>query len=40
MRLDADMLIGFKAKQSGKRGYQTAMNAALRTLVDEERRKG
>jgi uncharacterized protein (DUF4415 family) len=40
VRLDADVLEWFKAKQGGKRGYQTAINAALRKLVDEERRKG
>lgn len=40
LRLDADVLEWFKAKQGGKRGYQTAINAALRKLVDEDRRKG
>jgi uncharacterized protein (DUF4415 family) len=39
VRLDADILEWFKASQGGKRGYQTAINAALRKLVDEELRK-
>ncbi len=39
VRLDADILEWFKAQQGGKRGYQTAINAALRKLVDEELRK-
>ena len=38
-RIDADILEWFKARQSGKRGYQTAINAALRKWVDEEMRK-
>ena len=38
-RIDADILEWFKAKQSGKRGYQTAINAALRKVVEEEMRK-
>jgi uncharacterized protein (DUF4415 family) len=40
VRLDADVLEWFKAKQGGKRGYQTAINAALRKVVEEEMRKG
>jgi uncharacterized protein (DUF4415 family) len=39
VRLDADVLEWFKAKQGGKRGYQTAINAALRKVVEEEIRK-
>lgn len=39
VRLDADILDWFKAKQGGKRGYQTAINAALREVVERERRK-
>lgn len=39
MRLDADVLEYFKAKQDGKRGYQTAINAALRKVFEEEMRK-
>jgi uncharacterized protein (DUF4415 family) len=39
VRLDADVLEYFKAKQGGKRGYQTAINAALRKVVEEEMRK-
>jgi uncharacterized protein (DUF4415 family) len=39
VRLDADVLEYFKAKQGGKRGYQTAINAALRKMVEEEMRK-
>ncbi len=39
VRLDADILEWFKARQGGKRGYQTAINAALRKVVDEEMRK-
>ena len=46
--LDADVLEYFKpvlsvvegAKQHGKRGYQTAINAALRKVFEEEMRKG
>ena len=37
--LDADVLEWFKAKQGGIRGYQTAINAALRKVVEEEMRK-
>jgi uncharacterized protein (DUF4415 family) len=40
VRLDADILDWFKAKQGGARGYQTAINAALRGVVEGERRKG
>jgi uncharacterized protein (DUF4415 family) len=36
LRLDADVLDWFKAQQGGARGYQTAINAALRKVVDEE----
>jgi uncharacterized protein (DUF4415 family) len=39
VRLDADVLEYFKAKQGGKRGYQTAINAALRKVFEEEMRK-
>jgi uncharacterized protein (DUF4415 family) len=39
VRLDADVLEYFKAKQDGKRGYQTAINAALRKVFEEEMRK-
>jgi uncharacterized protein (DUF4415 family) len=38
--LDADVLEYFKAKQGGKRGYQTAINAALRKVVEEQMRQG
>jgi uncharacterized protein (DUF4415 family) len=37
LRLDADLIEWFKAKQGGARGYQTAINAALRKVVDGER---
>lgn len=37
LRLDADILHWFKARQAGKRGYQTAINAALREVVERER---
>ncbi len=45
--LDADLIDWFKpvlsivegAKQKGVRGYQTAINAALRGVVEGERRK-
>jgi uncharacterized protein (DUF4415 family) len=40
VRLDADVLEWFKAKQGGKRGYQTAINAALRKVVEDEMGKG
>jgi uncharacterized protein (DUF4415 family) len=39
VRLDADVLEWFKAKQGGARGYQTAINAALRKVFEEEMRK-
>lgn len=39
VRLDADVLEWFKAKQGGARGYQTAINAALRKVVEEEMKK-
>jgi uncharacterized protein (DUF4415 family) len=35
LRLDADLIEWFKAKQGGARGYQTAINAALRKVVEE-----
>jgi uncharacterized protein (DUF4415 family) len=38
--LNADVLEWFKAKQGGARGYQTAINAALRKVVEDEMRKG
>ncbi len=45
--IDADALEWFKpvqsivegAKQGGKRGYQTAINAALRKVVEEEMKR-
>jgi uncharacterized protein (DUF4415 family) len=40
LRVDADLLEWFKAKQGGARGYQTAINAALRKFVVEQMRKG
>jgi uncharacterized protein (DUF4415 family) len=41
VRLDADVREWFKAKQGGgKWGYQTAINAALRKVVEEEMRQG
>ena len=39
LRLDADLVEWFKARQGGKRGYQTAINAALRKVVEDEMRK-
>ena len=39
LRLDADLLEWFKAKQGGERGYQTRINAALRKVVEGERAK-
>lgn len=36
VRLDADLIAWFKAKQGGARGYQTAINAALRRFVEDE----
>ena len=38
--IDADVLEWFKAKQGGKRGYQTAINAALRKVVEDEMKLG
>jgi uncharacterized protein (DUF4415 family) len=40
LRLDADLIEWFKAKQGGARGYQTAINAALRKVVEGAMRKG
>jgi uncharacterized protein (DUF4415 family) len=34
--LYADVIEWFKAQQGGERGYQTAINAALRKLVEDE----
>jgi uncharacterized protein (DUF4415 family) len=39
LRIDADVLEWFKAQQGGTRGYQTKINAALRKVVEGERRK-
>jgi uncharacterized protein (DUF4415 family) len=39
LRIDADVLEWFKAQQGGARGYQTKINAALRKVVEGERRK-
>jgi uncharacterized protein (DUF4415 family) len=39
LRLDADLIEWFKDRQGGARGYQTAINAALRGVVERERRK-
>jgi len=39
VRLDADVLAWFKTQQGGARGYQTAINAALREYMAEELRK-
>ena len=39
LRLDADVLEWFKTQQGGARGYQTKINAALRKVVEGERRK-
>ena len=36
LRVDADVLEWFKAKQGGKRGYQTEINAALRRVVEDD----
>ena len=38
LRLDSDLIHWFKSRQNGARGYQTAINAALRRVVDEERK--
>jgi uncharacterized protein (DUF4415 family) len=40
LRLDADLIDWFKTNQGGTRGYQTAINAALRKVVEGERGKG
>jgi uncharacterized protein (DUF4415 family) len=40
MRLEVDLIGWFKARQGGARGYQTAINAARRGVVEGERRKG
>jgi uncharacterized protein (DUF4415 family) len=40
LRLDSDLIDWFKTNQGGARGYQTAINAALRKVVEGERRKG
>ncbi len=37
--LDADLIHWFKTQAGGKRGYQTAINAALRKVVEEEMRE-
>ena len=39
VRLDADLLEWFKARQGGKRGYQTRINAALRKYVEDEMKR-
>jgi uncharacterized protein (DUF4415 family) len=39
-RLDSDLIHWFKSKADGKRVYQTRINAALREVVEGERRKG
>ncbi len=39
LRLDSDLIDWFKTQQGGGRGYQTAINAALRKVVDGERKK-
>ena len=39
LRVDGDVLEWFKAKQGGKRGYQTAINAALRKVVEDEMKR-
>lgn len=36
--LDADIIHWFKSRAKGGKGYQTAINAALRKIVDEARR--
>lgn len=40
LRLDSDLIHWFKSRQNGARGYQTAINAALRKVVEEERKAG
>jgi uncharacterized protein (DUF4415 family) len=37
LRLDADIIHWFKSRAEGGKGYQTAINAALRKVVDEGR---
>ena len=39
VRLDADILDWFKSNQNGVRGYQTAINAALRKVIKGDARK-
>ena len=39
LRLDADLVHWFKAKNGGARGYQTQINAALRRFVEDEVRR-
>ena len=36
LRLDADLVHWFKAKNGGARGYQTQINAVLRRFVEDE----
>ena len=38
LRLDADVVHWFKTQAGGKRGYQTAINTALRKVVEEQMR--
>ena len=41
LRLDSDIVHWFKTQADGQRGYQTAINAALRRVVEKEiKRKG
>jgi uncharacterized protein (DUF4415 family) len=35
LRLDADIIHWFKSRAEGGKGYQTAINAALRKVVEE-----
>lgn len=37
LRLDADVLEWFKARNGGARGYQTQINAALRRVMDADK---
>ncbi len=39
LRLDADIIHWFKSQAEGGKGYQTAINAALRKVVEEEMRQ-
>jgi len=39
LRLDADLVSWFKGRVRGGRGYQTAINRALREYVDERRKR-